>query len=73
MTKSRALSKEHNEEHVVNNKENNKCSIWGDILHNVKNDDTLRIGFQNINGLGYDKETCRADRIKDFIHTNKTK
>ncbi len=44
----------------------NSC-IWGDELDKKKSNDSIRIGFQNINGFITNNDGHKAESIRDFL------
>ena len=42
------------------------CNIWGDRMEGKDNED-LRITFQNINGFGRETKNNKSEEIRQFI------
>ena len=62
-----APSIEGNGEHVVNIEDNNP-STWGDKMTPHKDENTIRIVLQNVNGIGYDDTNIwKTEKIMEFM------
>ena len=42
---------------------------WGEELQEVKDKDSIRIAFLNVNGIGEDKLSQKSEDIKEFMLT----
>ena len=72
MSPHRAPSTKPNGRHAINSRKTTEGSTWGDTLSQEKNNNNLRIIFQNINGLGYDHGTSRGEELRQFIEQTQT-
>ncbi len=71
MSTDRAPSRTLNGSHVVNHEENTDMENsvnWGDNISSNKDNNIIRIMFQNIGGLGYNHENSKAESLKNFMN-----
>ena len=68
LTSPEALSRLSPNKDKNKDKNNNRKTIYGDVLRKKKKKENIRIVYQNINGLGTCEETDKRELISTFIN-----
>ena len=65
-----AVTEHRSDIKTIIDQSNKDSETWGDNIA-IKNKQDFRCCFQNINGLGYNKDDPKRESIRQFINENK--